>query len=82
MLGSAAGGGSVLGGVGVSLGGVVMETDGGAGSRAFPGTGLRAPSLSIPRTLEVIRTKNGIWENRAEMSTKIVRPMWELDRQG
>ena len=50
MLGSAAGGGSVLGGVGVSLGGVAMETDGGAGSRAFPGTGLRAPSLSIPRT--------------------------------
>ena len=48
MLGSAAGGGSVLGGVGVSLGGMAIATDGGAGSRAFPGTSLRAPLLSIP----------------------------------
>ena len=58
MLISEEGGGNVVGGTGVSLKGVAGG-DICAGSRAFPGTGLRLPSVSIPATHRARRSTRG-----------------------
>jgi len=51
VLVSEGGGGNVVGGTGVSFAGVTGG-DICAGSRAFPGTGLCLPSVSMPATQE------------------------------